>query len=140
MAHSCYENSHAYERSRACEQTNKLITADVTAGRCAIRSAARRNGPGTAKVAAENFALIRGAIKVFEKTPGIKRGFCGECGTTLTYAAEHAVEGQDWQADAWFTAASLDDPSIARPKTHVYVSNQQPWIKLADGLPTFPEF
>jgi hypothetical protein len=40
----------------------------------------------------------------------------------------------------WFAAASLDDPAIAEPKTHVYVSNQQPWIKLDDGLPTFPEF
>ena len=93
-----------------------------------------------AKVAAEDFTVTKGEIKICEKTPGIKRGFCGACGTTLTYAAEGSVEGQDWQADAWFSAASLDDPSIASPQTHVFVSNRQPWIKLADGLPTFPEF
>ena len=88
-----------------------------------------------AKVAAEDFAVTKGEIKICEKTPGIKRGFCGDCGTTLTYAAEHDVEGQDWRADAWFAAATLDDPSIASPKSHVYVSQQQPWIKLADELP-----
>lgn len=93
-----------------------------------------------AKVAADDFRLATGSIKVCEKTPGIKRGFCGDCGTTLTYSADHAVEGQDWTADAWFAASTLDDPAIARPKSHVFVSEQQPWIKLGDGLPTFPEF
>ena len=66
--------------------------------------------------------------------------FCGDCGTTLTYAADSEVEGQDWSADAWFSATTLDDPSVAEPKAHVFVSHQQPWIRLADGLPTFPEF
>ena len=93
-----------------------------------------------AKVAAGDFNVTRGTIKVCEKTPGIERGFCGDCGTTLTYAAKHEVEGQDWRQDAWFAATTLDDPSIESPKTHVFVSHRQPWIVLADGLPTFPEF
>ncbi len=58
----------------------------------------------------------------------------------MTYAAESDVEGQDWSAEAWFSASTLDDPSIAKPKTHVFVSHQQPWIELDDGLPTFQEF
>ncbi|WP_193368350.1 GFA family protein [Pelagibius marinus] len=93
-----------------------------------------------AKVPAEDFSVTKGEIRFCEKTPGIKRGFCGDCGTTLTYAAEGEVEGQNWQGEAWFAAATLDDPSIASPEAHVYVSHQQPWIKLADGLPTFHEF
>lgn len=93
-----------------------------------------------AKVAADDFHVTKGTIRICERTPGIKRGFCGDCGTTLTYAAEHEVEGQDWRQDAWFAATTLDDPSIASPKTHVFVSHRQPWIVLADGLPTFPEF
>jgi hypothetical protein len=93
-----------------------------------------------AKVAAEDFIVTKGKIKIFEKTLGIKRGFCGDCGTTLTYAAASEVEGQDWSADAWFSAATLDDPSVAEPKTHVFISHQQPWIKLSDELPTFSEF
>jgi len=93
-----------------------------------------------AKVAAENFTVTKGEIRKVEKTPGISRGFCRDCGTTLTYRAETDVEGQDWSADAWFAAATLDDPSIADPKAHIFVSHQQPWIKLAEDLPTFQEF
>ncbi len=93
-----------------------------------------------ANVAADDFAVTRGTIKLIEKTPGIRRGFCGDCGTTLTYAADTEVDDQDWRADAWFTASTLDDPSVAEPKTHVFVSHQQPWIRLADELPRFQEF
>ena len=93
-----------------------------------------------AKVPATDFAVTKGAIKICEKTPGIKRGFCGDCGTTLTYDAEHEVDGQDWSADAWFSATTLDDPAIVSPSAHIYVSNQQPWIKLDDKLPVFDEF
>lgn len=93
-----------------------------------------------AKVAAENFEVVKGEIRTFRKTPGVTRGFCGDCGTSLTYAAETEIEGQDWSTDAWFAAATLDDPSVADPKTHVFVSHQQPWVKLADGLPVFQEF
>lgn len=93
-----------------------------------------------AKVARNDFTVTKGAIKICEKAPGIKRGFCSECGTTLTYDAEDEVEGHDWSGDAWFSATTLDDPSVVSPKSHVYVSNQQPWVKLADGLPTFSEF
>ena len=67
-----------------------------------------------AKVAADAFDVTKGDIKICEKSPGIKRGFCGSCGTTLTYAAEHDVDGQDWSADAWFSAATLDDPFPSR--------------------------
>ncbi|MDH3669211.1 MAG: GFA family protein [Paracoccaceae bacterium] len=115
----------------------------VWSGHCHCRSCQLALGGAFvtwAKVAGTDFAVTKGEIKFCERSPGIKRGFCADCGTTLTYAAEHEVDGQDWSADAWFSAASLDNPSIAKPATHVYVSHQQPWIKLADGLPTFPEF
>ena len=117
--------------------------APVWSGHCHCRSCQMALGGAFvtwAKVAADDFNVTKGAIKICEKTPGIKRGFCGDCGTTLTYAAEHEIDGQNWQDDAWFSATTLDDPRVASPKSHVYVSNQQPWIKLADGLPTFPEF
>lgn len=115
----------------------------VWAGHCHCRSCQLALGGAFvtwAKVAAADFVVTKGEIKLCEKLQGVKRGFCGDCGTTLTYAAEHEVDGQDWSADAWFSATSLDDPSIAKPATHVFVSHQQPWIKLADGLPVFQEF
>ncbi len=37
------------------------------------------------------------------------------------------------------TAGSLDDPSLFRPDMHFWVSSKQPWLKLDDGLPQYPE-
>ena len=92
------------------------------------------------KVQADQFQFIQGSQKICEKTPGIRRGFCGDCGTTLTYAAAQEVEGQDWSGDAWFSAVTLDDPAIVKPQTHVFTSHRQPWIVMCDGLPEFEEF
>ncbi|MGI9370813.1 MAG: GFA family protein [Ruegeria sp.] len=93
-----------------------------------------------AKVPAPEFQVTKGAIKTCSKTSGITRGFCGDCGTTLTYAAGHEVEGQDWSKDAWFAAVTLDDPSIVAPQNHVFVSHKQPWITLPEGAPAFDTF
>lgn len=115
----------------------------VTSSHCHCRSCQLAAGSAFAtwaKVAGSDFKVTKGAIKTIEKTPGITRGFCGECGTTLTYAARDSVDGQDWTADAWFSATALDDPSRVSPKNHVFVSQRQPWITFNDGLPEFPEF
>lgn len=115
----------------------------VWTGHCHCRSCQMALGGAFvtwAKVAASDFTVTNGKIKLCSINAGIERGFCGDCGTTLTYGAIEEVDGQDWSGDAWFAAATLDDPSICNPATHVYVSHRQPWIKLDDGLPTFKEF
>ncbi len=93
-----------------------------------------------AKVAASDFAITRGEVKIIEHNQGIQRAFCAVCGTSLTYSRQGEVEGENWSADAWFSATALYHPSIITPKSHVYTDHQQPWIKLNDGLPTFPKF
>jgi hypothetical protein len=110
---------------------------------CHCRSCQRALGAAFATwcaVAAEKFALTKGEIKHCETSAGVLRGFCGNCGTSLTYDAQQAVEDQDWQGQAWFLAATLDTPAVAAPTTHVYVSHRQPWVRLDDGLPTFEQF
>jgi hypothetical protein len=112
-------------------------------GHCHCRSCQRALGGAFvtwAKVAVRDFKVTKGAIKHCSINDGVERGFCGDCGTTLTYGASVKIDGQDWSGDAWFAAATLDDPSICKPETHVFVSHRQPWIKLDDGLPTFEEF
>lgn len=93
-----------------------------------------------AKVPAKEFSVTKGQIKQCEKTPGVRRGFCGDCGTTLTYAADTEVEGQNRSQDAWFAVVTLDDPSIVAPQNHVFVSHKQPWITLPADAPAFEEF
>jgi len=137
-------NKSKYEGGCYCGAVRyQIVGPPAWSGHCHCRSCQLALGGAFvtwAKIAAEDFSVTKGRVKICEKSPGIKRGFCGDCGTTLTYAAEQEVEGQDWTAAAWFSATTLDDPSILEPKTHVFTSHQQPWVKLADGLRSFPEF
>jgi len=63
----------------------------------------------------------------------VRRGFCGTCGTTLTYLHE----GRAGQLDV--ALATLDDPSALRPEFHLWVSEKLPWVSV-DDLPAYPEW
>jgi len=75
--------------------------------------------------------VTKGTIKTCETTPGVERGFCENCGTSLTYANEG-----DWPGIISVLAVTLDDPACVKPTAHVFTAHQQPWVKLDDGLPT----
>lgn len=100
------------------------------AAHCHCRSCQRAIGAGFVTwvgVKPENFHLVHGEVKYCETSPGVQRGFCGRCGSSLTYG------GDDW-TDISITAASLDDPGIARPESNVYLDHKQPWVKIDDSL------
>ena len=75
----------------------------------------------------ENFEVTLGEITYCETSPGIYRGFCSRCGSSLTY------HGEGWN-EIGLTAASLDDPAIAKPESNVYLDHQQPWIRINENL------
>jgi len=105
---------------------------------CHCRSCQRATGAAfTTWVGAkkENFEITQGRIQVSETSPGVERGFCNQCGTSLTYIAEGG-----WPGQISVLAPTLDDPSIAAPAAHIYNSHRQPWVKLDDGLPTKEQF
>ena len=103
---------------------------------CHCRSCQRAAGAGFVTwvgVAPENLQVTEGAIASCETSPGVKRGFCARCGSSLTYA------GEGW-TEIGVTAASLDEPEIAKPTSNVYVAHQQPWIVLDDSLNKYETF
>ena len=105
---------------------------------CHCRSCQRATGAAfTTWVGLEskNFEITEGEMKVCNTSPGVERGFCGDCGTSLTYVAE-----EGWPGQISILAPTLDNPEIASPARHVYVDHQLPWIKLDDGLPTVKQF
>jgi hypothetical protein len=81
----------------------------------------------------ENFEVTKGQITVHESSPGVRRGFCNTCGTSLTYT------GEGWD-DPAVLSATLDDPGIAVPTTNVYLDHQQPWVVLDETLRKYPKF
>lgn len=104
--------------------------APTYAGHCHCRSCQRAIGAGFVTwvgVKPESFKVTQGEITVCETSPGVRRGFCGRCGSSLTFA------GNDWM-DVAVTAASLDDPSIADPESNVFLNHRQPWVVIDDRL------
>jgi hypothetical protein len=103
---------------------------------CHCRSCQRAVGAGFATfsaVAPENFKILSGTIEIYHSSPGVQRGFCKTCGTSLTFT------GDDWTDTAILTA-SLDDPAAAVPTSNVYLSHRQPWVMLDDTLKKFDQF
>jgi len=72
------------------------------------------------------------APAVYESSPGVRRLFCGRCGSPMAFEADH------YPGEIHFYAASLDDSSGFVPTSHVHHSEKVPWVHLADDLKRFP--
>ncbi|WP_181164664.1 GFA family protein [Amaricoccus solimangrovi] len=68
---------------------------------------------------AESFRIEHGALTLHESSPGVTRGFCGRCGTTLTY--QNGAETID------VTLASLDDPELFPPRAEIWLEERLSW-------------
>ncbi len=138
------EKSEIHEGGCVCGSVRYMVQGSPkSSNHCHCRSCQRAVGAGFATWCAaknEDFKVTKGEIKICETSPGIERGFCCNCGTSLTYVAKREWSGQDWTGMVWFLAPTLDDPSFVSPNGHFYVSHQQPWVKLNDGLPKFEKF
>jgi len=116
----------------------RLDAAPDWSSHCHCRSCQRATGAAFttwAGLKREHFEVTKGKITVCATSPGVERGFCGHCGTSLTYVAE-----EGWPGQVSVLAPTLDDPGIVSPLSHVYVEHQLPWVKLNDGLPTHEQF
>lgn len=86
------------------------------------------------------FSVPRAAFRVTAGTPTRfassttgTRSFCPACGTQITF--EDAAHPDEIDV----TTASLDDPGALPPRDHVHEATRLPWVRLCDGLPTYPE-
>ncbi|MFK3737615.1 GFA family protein [Massilia sp. TN1-12] len=64
--------------------------------------------------------------------PGVERGLCPHCGTTLTWQTDEAKDEID------VATGSLDDPELAPPDDHTFTSQRVAWLAIDDGLPRYP--
>ncbi len=65
----------------------------------------------------------------YESTPDRFRGFCRDCGTSLTWEAE--INGS-WLA---IHVSTLDNPEIFPPTEHVFFGDAITWFDTDDDLP-----
>ncbi|MFZ0010104.1 MAG: GFA family protein [Steroidobacteraceae bacterium] len=81
--------------------------------------------------ARDAFSVTRGHLAEYRSAPPVLRGFCAQCGSSLTYRHERRA------AEIDVTLATLDDPGALAPTMHVWVSDRLPWVSISDGLPQF---
>jgi hypothetical protein len=69
----------------------------------------------------------RGEPRRFASSNKVRRGFCGDCGTPLTF---------EWSASVIDLAiGAFDDPTPIRPVMQMATDAAMPWIAELSGLP-----
>ena len=118
-----------------CGQVRYPITAAPKASvicHCALcRRAAATPAMPWITCDAEAFALTRGEPRTYRSSPPVTRGFCGACGTPLTYANDSRPGEID------VTTVSLDDSEAFAPTCHIRLVEALGWVKFGDGLPAY---
>jgi hypothetical protein len=82
-----------------------------------------------AGVPRDRFELTRGELATFMSSDEAERGFCGRCGTPLTFRYVHSER-------IAVSIGSLDEPEKIAPKIQVGVEGRIPWFAV---LPTLPD-
>ena len=73
------------------------------------------------------FVWTRGAPKYFQSSNLVKRGFCGDCGTPLSF------EGEGWPVN--IAIGAFDHPQDIPPTLQVGTEGKLPYIHALSGLP-----
>ena len=74
------------------------------------------------------FTLLVGEISKCQSSAAVARGFCGGCGTSLTY--EHT---DDFTAIE-ITTATLDHPELFEPTKEIWLSERVSWVVVNSAL------
>ena len=68
---------------------------------------------------------------MFASSPGVRRSFCGRCGTPLTYRAER------YPGEVHILIATLDAPEGFAPRAHVFCAERISWFETTDTAQRF---
>lgn len=72
-------------------------------------------------------------LRWYASSPGVRRGFCGTCGSSLFFDRE-AADGVS------IAAGSLDRPTRLRMVQHIFTASAGDYYEIADGLPQAAEW
>ena len=98
-------------------------------GYCHCRSCRHHSGAAVAGMLVferENVVIDGEAFRTFESSPRIRRGFCGRCGTSLTWEGHGMIS---------LHIGTLDDPDAHPPTLHWRYEDRSPWCDAGADLP-----
>ncbi|WP_417461344.1 GFA family protein [Kordiimonas sp.] len=72
--------------------------------------------------------------KMYRSSPGVKRRFCGKCGSPVSF------EGEEWPGEIHFHALFLEQAPVFEPEANIYVRSRMPWVELSQHLPKHDQF
>ena len=101
-----------------CRMCQKFSGAPVTAG-------------STYPSAAVQFT--KGEPKYYKSSPFAERGFCANCGSSLTYRPLVPPVTPDWANWILIYTTSLDNPAPNVPTWHLGIESQMPWLDIQDA-------
>jgi hypothetical protein len=61
---------------------------------------------------------------LFASSPGVQRGFCPRCGTSLSFV------GERWPGEIHLHLGCFDDASDLVPTVEAYAEERVPWVRL----------
>jgi hypothetical protein len=76
----------------------------------------------------DTFRFVSGEPAFYLSSPGVRRGFCSQCGGSLCTAEEDSDQIS-------VLIGSLDDPTRIMPAYHIWTDSQVSWFTIGDGLP-----
>lgn len=79
-----------------------------------------------------SFNLTQGDAHWHNSSPGVTRGICKECGTSISY------ENANRPGEIDITLNCLDDPGEPVLKAHIWTEDKQAWMQIGDDLPVYP--
>lgn len=110
----------------------ELTGAHIWVGHCHCESCRRATGsPVTTFIGHPEGAWrwIAENLREYESSPGVTRGFCGTCGSAVTFRSVR------WPGETHFYAALLDDPAPLSVTQVYHADEALPWappVTLAD--------
>ncbi len=83
------------------------------------------------------FRFTRGEPKIYKSSPIAERGFCPDCGSSLTvrYLESLGEGAKSGPGQFWVAIGTLDHPEAVSLNYHYAVETQLPWVHFDDDLP-----
>ncbi len=86
-----------------------------------------------ASVPAGSFRFVVGGdlLREWESSPGIRRCFCGRCGSQILKRKDASPES------IRLRLGTLDTDPGVKPSKHIFVGSKAAWLEITDDLPVF---